>query len=365
MYTSNDPMFEDSMKDFEAIENDKNKNVDEQEEVEEDKIDEKEWIWTKRKLQNAINDIKIRLQRIDPASFKSKESYNDTKSSWEAQIEEYEAAMESPETIEQFNQKEKEKRYAEVRKMATEESKSNEQEEVKEQKEIPVGFDINGVEIKKGDEVSTSDAHPIQGTVSTVWDNGCVDIEYTSGPGGPLADTFDIKGHGVQKLDVEEKTNEQEEEKIPPGAVSRARGAEVVTACEIERYIERAENSMGTPSELLIQRSQLLKKPLTKDQRELVTGGDKYLKEWIGDLSVRSGRDSPYETMWIISGLPDDILKMCEEASIEMGKGEGIPSHEFEDMLSSLQELYDLSEDVLDSSVELSGENDVAFDIGY
>lgn len=91
---------------------------------------------------------------------------------------------------------------------------------IEEQREISVGWDINGKKLTKGDMAFTDDGK-VQGKVVAVWNDGSVDIEYTSGPGGLLADTFDIKGHGVQKLDrdtdeaIEEASEEELKKKIP------------------------------------------------------------------------------------------------------------------------------------------------------
>jgi len=134
---------------------------------------------------------------------------------------------------------------------------------------------------------------------------------------------------------------------------------------QVEDYRESAEGLIKTIPELLIWRTRLIRETLDDYQFGMIYGGDEYLKKWIGDLSIRSGsgKDRTYETMWIISGLPEDILKMCEEASAKMEKGD-VPSGEFEDMLVSLQELYDFPKDILEATIELD-ENEVIFDIGY
>lgn len=86
--------------------------------------------------------------------------------------------------------------------------------------EIPVSRDIYGKDIKKNDRVIFDEG---RGVITAIWNDGTVDIEYAAGPGGPLVDTFDIKGHEVQKdEDIEEmcgkkhskkkkKTNERKE----------------------------------------------------------------------------------------------------------------------------------------------------------
>jgi len=96
--------------------------------------------------------------------------------------------------------------------------------DVQEQREISQTKDIHGRLITKGDEVITSDAAPVQGIVTAVWDDGCVDIEYGSGPGGLLSDTFDIKGHGVTK--VKESKENDEENNTPPKFVIKSKGAD-------------------------------------------------------------------------------------------------------------------------------------------
>jgi hypothetical protein len=88
-----------------------------------------------------------------------------------------------------------------------------EEKKVKEQKEIPIGKDANGELIKKDDTVIFEDGEIDRtGTIDAVWNDGSVDINYTFGPGGPMSDTFDIKGHNVRKFkEVEEKKIEEKE----------------------------------------------------------------------------------------------------------------------------------------------------------
>lgn len=121
------------------------------------------------------------------------------------------------ETFEKENQRKLDQVEKELKALAAEgsglkkEQKDRPAREVKEQKEIPVGYDINDVAIKKGDRVFADDGR-VQGTVDAVWDDNSVDIQYTSGPGGPLSDTFDIKGHGVTKFSADNA----DEKKKPP-----------------------------------------------------------------------------------------------------------------------------------------------------
>jgi hypothetical protein len=87
---------------------------------------------------------------------------------------------------------------------------ADENKNVDEQKEIAQTKDVRGQVIKKGDKVRFDDG---EGPIIAIWDDGTVDIEYAAGPGGPLADTFDIKGHDVEKIDVDEEVDEK---KKPP-----------------------------------------------------------------------------------------------------------------------------------------------------
>jgi len=98
-----------------------------------------------------------------------------------------------------------------------EETELEEEVVVKEQKEISTGKDVNGELLTKGDKVFADDGR-VQGKITAIWDDGSVDIEHTSGPGGPLADTFDIKGRSVQKMGSDEEPEEEnvDEKKTPP-----------------------------------------------------------------------------------------------------------------------------------------------------
>lgn len=87
--------------------------------------------------------------------------------------------------------------------------------------EIPVSRDIYGKDIKKNDRVIFDEG---RGVITAIWNDGTVDIEYAAGPGGPLVDTFDIKGHEVQKdEDLEEmcgKKHSKKKKKTNEGEVT-------------------------------------------------------------------------------------------------------------------------------------------------
>lgn len=67
-------------------------------------------------------------------------------------------------------------------------------------KTIPIGKDVNGLPIKKGDEVIV-EADGVSGEIKKIWNDGTVDVSYTVSHQGPVTDTFDIKGHRIIKME--------------------------------------------------------------------------------------------------------------------------------------------------------------------
>lgn len=65
-------------------------------------------------------------------------------------------------------------------------------------KTIPVGKDVNGASIKKGDIVIADDGS--MGPITEVYDNGCIDIHHANAHQGPVIDSFDIIGHNIMKF---------------------------------------------------------------------------------------------------------------------------------------------------------------------
>lgn len=126
---------------------------------------------------------------------------------------------------------------------------------------------------------------------------------------------------------------------------------------EAESYREAVEGQMGSLVDLLIQRNQLLnkvKKSKDKNLISTVTGGDKYLKSWIG-AKVKKGR-----AVTELQGIRDDgLLKFVKKEEKKQDTSDA-----FEEVVQSLKKLYKLSADVLESSFYVEGKN-IVFDIGY
>ncbi len=68
-------------------------------------------------------------------------------------------------------------------------------------KEITTCNDFNGIPIKKGDPVIVDEVVPISGVITTVWNDGCVDIHHSDSHQGPVIDTYNVMDREVQKMD--------------------------------------------------------------------------------------------------------------------------------------------------------------------
>jgi len=64
---------------------------------------------------------------------------------------------------------------------------------------ILVGKDCNGVSIGKGDHVIANDGS--HGKITSVWDNGSVDIHHANAHQGPVIDSYDIEGRHIIKIE--------------------------------------------------------------------------------------------------------------------------------------------------------------------
>ena len=70
---------------------------------------------------------------------------------------------------------------------------------------IPACKDFNGISIKKDDMVC-AEGGKVLGVITTVWNDGCVDIHHSYSHQGPVIDTYNIVDKEVQKM--EEPNNE-------------------------------------------------------------------------------------------------------------------------------------------------------------
>ncbi len=63
--------------------------------------------------------------------------------------------------------------------------------------------DFNGEVIKVKDTVATENGEC--GEVIGIWDDGSIDIHHSNAHQGPVIDSFDIIGHKIHKIDLEEE----------------------------------------------------------------------------------------------------------------------------------------------------------------
>jgi hypothetical protein len=198
---------------------------------------------------------------------------------------------------------------------------------VSEQKEIVQTKDVRGQVIKKGDKVRFDEG---EGSITAVWDDGCVDIEYTTGPGGPLSDTFDIKGHDVEKIEVEEsKVTEQEEEsglEEPPAPPEEVKEPETKDMEMRKEYLGKSEDThyyfittegaVGEAEDLLITDQEGVKKYSAKDHNMDVSEGG------IADFIIKAIQDVKIEQIERPIFMKYILPKLEEEAPEEEIIGE-------------------------------------------
>ncbi|MFQ6118379.1 MAG: hypothetical protein ACE5KE_00675 [Methanosarcinales archaeon] len=116
-------------------------------------------------------------------------------------------------------------------------------------------------------------------------------------------------------------------------------------------YREAAEGLMDSLPNLLVRRTHLLKKKGI--DRGMVLGGDKYLRKWLKiRKEVSYGKWGGVKVN--LYNVPKEVLEVFKKEEKVFERG-ATPSQYFEDMVYSLQQIYRLPKDVLESSFWTEG----------